>query len=124
MRDLLFDDDDDDWDDDADWDEWSGRLLDDEPPPDLGPCCVCGVIGPTVRNIMMLDQRTPTPGSGWGCFVCGLPMDGAVAVLCDACTHSEIKFVCDGYPAEGKRVPVAELSADVFAHDMSKHAEE
>ena len=43
----------------------------------LGSCCVCGVEGSRVRNIMMLHKRSLEPGKGWGCVQCGLPMDGA-----------------------------------------------
>ncbi len=64
---------------------------DEDEPPDLGPCCACGKSGPDVRNIMMLHVRAPVPGTGWGCFACKLPLNGAVAVLCDICllTHAE-----------------------------------
>jgi hypothetical protein len=92
-------------------------------PHTLGPCCNCGTtVG--VTNIMMLDLRAPTPGKGWGCAVCNLPADGAVAVLCDACLEQPLKTVCDGYPKEGKRVPVDTLSDEPFAHDMEKHRED
>ena len=60
--------------------------------PYLGRCCACleeGTEGNPVRNLMMLDRLAPTPGTGWGCFVCGLPLDGAVAVLCERCVEAE-----------------------------------
>lgn len=118
-RDLLLED----W--DSDEDDFDGEPIDDSDPPDLGNCCCCGVSGTTVRNIMMLNQRGPTPGSGWGCLQCGLPMDGATAVICDACLESEaaILFVCDGYPKDNKRVAVADLAPGLFDHDMSRHPE-
>ena len=50
--------------------------------PSLGPCCMCAGDG---VNIIMLDRRAVIPGHGWGCFICGLPRDGAVAVLCNGC---------------------------------------
>jgi len=88
--------------------------------PDLGTCCGCGG-SINVRNIIMLDKRATVEGFGWGCFQCGLPMAGAVAVLCDACLGIlEPKFACVGYPSENKRVPVEELT-EAFEHDMSKH---
>ncbi len=84
----------------------------------LGPCCTCGTtVG--VNNIMMLELRAPTPGKGWGCLVCNLPQDGAVAVLCDACADGglPLKMVCDGYPKDGKRVPFDSLPDEPFMHD-------
>jgi len=90
----------------------------------LGSCCACGKTGKDVRAIVMLDKRGPKPGHGWGCAQCGLPMDGAVYVLCDACFNAkaEAKFVCVGYPKENVRIPIAEIT-EPFDHDMSKHPE-
>jgi hypothetical protein len=51
--------------------------------PMLGPCCACERVGPRVRNWIMLHKRAVIAGHGWGCFVCGLPPDGASYVLCD-----------------------------------------
>ncbi len=90
----------------------------------LGKCCVCEKEGKTVRNIMMIKKRAPGPGGhGWGCIVCGLPPDGATAVLCDACfdAKKEVRFVCEGYPVMNKRVPIESLSEDEFDHDYAKH---
>jgi hypothetical protein len=94
--------------------------------PDLGPCCHCQKTGPTVRNVVMLAQRAPVPGTGWGCFQCGLPLDGAVAVLCDECLEASLPmlFVCVGRPGEGKRMPIEGLTNEVFDHDLSRHPEE
>lgn len=89
--------------------------------PGLGPCCVCERVGPQVRNVMMIDRRGPVPGKGWGCVICDLPSDGAVAVVCDECTGLDLRFVCAGYISEHKRAPYAELPAGVFAHDAAKH---
>lgn len=91
--------------------------------PELGPCCACGQASDTVRNIIMLDKRAPTPGVGcWACFVCNLPAEGAVAVLCDDCLGrgAHISFACDGPPGSGRRVPIEQLT-ETFDHDMSKH---
>jgi hypothetical protein len=91
----------------------------------LGPCCVCetreGVI-----NVLMLDQRGPMPGQGWGCAVCGLPCDGAIAVLCDPCFYggAALRFACAGYASTGKRVPIDALPPGEFKHDAAKHAED
>ena len=91
--------------------------------PQLGPCCNCGRVD-GVRNIVMLSRRGPTPGRGWGCVVCGLPLDGAIAVMCDDCVGvGEPKFVCSGYPVTPGRVPFNELSPERFDHDPAKHPE-
>jgi hypothetical protein len=92
---------------------------------DFGPCCACEKADSTVRNIVALQKIAPVPNTGWGCFTCDLPMNGAQAVLCDACieTKAEIKFACKGYITEHGRIPVSEL-AGPFEHDMSKHAGE
>jgi len=101
------------------------------PPPhdddriDLGACCACRQSGPTVRNVVCLPLRSPTPGFGWGCVVCGLPSDGAVAVVCDACleTNAPILDVCSGYPKENMRTARASLH-EAFDHDIVMHAGE
>lgn len=98
--------------------------------PDLGPCCICERSAPeaNVRNIIMLDRRGPIPGRGWGCFVCGLPLDGASAVVCDDCLgdgedlEPRLRFACRGWAATDGRIPIAELT-EPFGHDMSKHPE-
>lgn len=96
--------------------------------PGLGPCCVCERVGPSVRNVLMLSKRSPIPGRGWGCFACGLPEDGASAVLCDACMPTdgepmpELRFACRGYPDTDGRVPYAELEGE-FHHDRRFHPE-
>lgn len=92
---------------------------------DFGSCCTCGTtVG--VVNFMMLPYRGPTPGKGWGCVVCGLPADGAVAVLCDTCVESgrPIKFICTGYPNKDGRTPTDDTGVlTPFDHDMTKHPE-
>jgi len=82
----------------------------------LGPCCNCGS-QEHVHNIVMLPRLAPVPGKGWGCAVCGLAMDGAVAVLCDRCVGDEPSAVCVGYPSAGQRMPIAELPETVFDHN-------
>ncbi len=92
---------------------------------DLGPCCHCGATGPIVRNLIMLSVKAKTPGPGcWGCFQCGLPMEGATAVLCDACVDAGLypTSAIDGEPAKGIRLPIGEL-IEPFTHDLSKHPE-
>lgn len=88
---------------------------------ELGTCCSCGKASADVRNILLLPRRG-TEGKGWGCFVCGLPNDGASAVLCDECleTGAEIKYAIVGYAHENERIPVSELT-ERFEHDMAAH---
>lgn len=93
--------------------------------PNLGRCCCCeGTAG--VRTIIMLDRPAPEPGTGWGCVVCGLPLDGAIVVVCDACLEANrpYHFACHGYPGQGRRAPLSELPAGRFEHDMTRHAAE
>ncbi len=94
--------------------------------PELGSCCICqGKRG--VRNILMLHQKAPMPGRGWACLICGLPPDGAVAVLCDRCMEpyqsgaSRLRFVCRGYPDKDGRALIGELDPEPFDHDMKLH---
>lgn len=89
--------------------------------PDLGPCCACGGFD-AVRNVVMFPLRATQPGYGWGCLECGLPSDGAVAVVCDRCFENdvEVRFACDGPPTNQQRVPMSEL-VEPFDHDDAKH---
>jgi hypothetical protein len=94
--------------------------------PNLGPCCVCGR-SKNVRTIVHLPFKSPIPGRGWGCVLCDLPPDGAVAVVCDRCCKTFIAEVslndaCKGYPASDGRVPYSSLSGH-HAHNMTKHNE-
>jgi hypothetical protein len=88
--------------------------------PFLGPCCTCGTTE-GVTNIATLDRRGPIPGRGWGCVVCGLPPDGAVAVLCNNCFGLPTRFACRGYPASDGRIAIANLPKERFAHDPDRH---
>jgi hypothetical protein len=99
------------------------------PPPDaatidLGQCCACRGTE-NVRNIVCLPVRSLTPSYGWGCVVCGLPSDGAVAVVCDACLESgaPILDVCFGYPKENVRTARTSLT-EPFDHDPAAHEDE
>lgn len=96
--------------------------------PELGTCCVCERTE-RVRTILQLHKISPTPGKGWGCFQCGIPMDGAIAVVCDRCfdAHGQkigdaLKFACKGYPAIDGRVPIGELQGE-HEHLLSLHPE-
>lgn len=81
-------------------------------------CCACDEMKP-LRNIAMLPKRAPTPGKGWGCVICRIPNDGAVAIVCDTCIeiNTPIRFVCDGYPAAGARVSIDSLT-ESFDHTL------
>src|SRR5262249_33470594 len=63
----------------------------------------------------------------WGCVVCDLPPDGATAVLCSPCFDlyrrdpTILKLACRGYPVSEGRIPIAELSSDMFEHDRVAH---
>jgi hypothetical protein len=87
--------------------------------PTLGPCCVCETTN-GVHSIIMLGRRAALPGSGWGCFSCRLPNDGAFAVLCDACLErwkadeSILETACRGVPATDGRIAIADLPPGEF----------
>ena len=91
---------------------------------DFGACCSCGREGDdlNIKNVVMLEQKAPAPGSGWGCLVCNLPVDGAVAVICDDCLSlgRPIKFAVAGELKKKRRIPVEDLGAE-HKHDMTKH---
>lgn len=97
----------------------------------FGPCCICeGTVD--VWNLITLPFPAPIPGTGWGCTVCNLPADGAIAVVCDACVGESrdrapllprLKFVFSGLALEKKRAPIASCQTDVlFKHDEITHA--
>jgi len=92
-------------------------------PLDLGPCCACGRHDDTVRNIALLDRRAPVPGTGWGCLSCGLPPNGALALLCDECLSQNrpLIFAVRGFLADRQRILLSELR-DPYLHDEAKHA--
>lgn len=89
---------------------------------DFGPCCACGGTE-NVKNVIGINRLAPTPGKGWGCKICGLPSNGAVAVVCDDCLESEatVKFACAGYALETGRVLVANLK-EAFGHLFNHEA--
>jgi hypothetical protein len=94
--------------------------------PVFTKCCGCGSECWTV-NLVLLPFRSPEPDgeATWGCHRCGLPLQGAVAALCDRCflTHGiTINSVCVGRPEENRRIPTEWLT-EPFDHDMTKHPE-
>jgi hypothetical protein len=90
----------------------------------LGACCACEKNRPDVRNIVMIAKKGVIAGHGWGCVVCGLPLDGASYVLCDACFEAkrEPVYACRGYPGSEGRILLSVLTVP-FDHDESKHSE-
>jgi hypothetical protein len=97
--------------------------MSDDDPPALGPCCIClGERG--VRNVICLHFKAVVPGRGWGCVVCDLPADGAVAVVCNDCIDdwqagaASLRYACRGYPATDGRVPIEALTVP-HEHDLT-----
>ena len=90
-------------------------------PVHVGACCACGVTT-TLRNVMFLDQKAPVAGKGWGCVVCDLPLDGAIALLCDECVANgrEPIEALAGDVESGLRVPVEQLRGE-HRHDLVVH---
>lgn len=93
---------------------------------DLGLCCACDS-AENVRNIITLDRRLDDDmcgdNLGWGCMICGLPFDGAVAALCDGCLESdrEIRYIRLGGIMGGLRAD--SFPCVPFRHDLSRHPE-
>jgi hypothetical protein len=81
----------------------------------LGACCVCGGFN-MVQNIVLLGRAAPRPGTGWGCVACGLPQDGAIAVMCDGCYGMEPRFVVDGEVTSPARIGVDAYLMVPFRH--------
>lgn len=94
----------------------------------LGRCCHCQAASATVT--VMLERRAPVPGTGWGCVVCGLPCDGAIAVLCAGCAGLVMvkgaypELVCEGFAGENNRRLASSLRPEPFEHDEAKHLAE
>ncbi len=96
---------------------------------DLGSCCICEVNDDSVQNLIQLDFKVFGSETCWGCFQCGLPMEGAVAAVCDTCfqqyyetdLESHLKFLMD---TKDRRIPVPPVAERVpHEHDLSKHPE-
>jgi len=102
--------------------------MDEQQAPDLGPCCACMAVGPSVRNVLMLAQKAPIAGRGWGCLLagCSLPSDGAVAVVCDGCLESEadLVYACRGWPGEDGRIPIGDLVGEQVHEEAAHRADE
>lgn len=118
-----------------DFDDYDESDFDDaEPLEDVGPCCSCGGLE-NVRNFIMLDYEAPVKGTGWGCVVCNLPLDGATAVICDGClekawapngqlgAEDTLHYVIEGRAEEKRRLPIEQLEKIPFGHDLKYHEE-
>jgi hypothetical protein len=88
-------------------------------------CCACGSTKLPTNNVVMLDKKSPTPGVGWGCVLCNLPSDGAIAVVCTPCIEAKvpIAFACTSYISDDARTPVEQLAGE-HKHDMKFHQDE
>lgn len=96
-----------------------------EPPPMLGPCCVCRKPG-RHANVMCLDFEAPAGFKGWGCIICNKPQRGAVAVYCNACVDTkqpaDAVDICGGtYVTDKVRVPLEGYVRVPFSHDEKLH---
>lgn len=93
---------------------------------EYGTCCVCESEMETC-GIIQLGYKVESE-SGWGCYQCGLPMEGAIAIVCGDCVdkHAEtiedqIKYLMDGKKG---RFPVPPVEKRVtHEHDLSLHPE-
>jgi hypothetical protein len=91
----------------------------------LGTCCGCETTE-NVFTLVSLRFRSKIAGHGWGCVVCHVPSDGAMAVLCNDCdaraqregVDKVLRFACRGYPGEDGRAPIDKFT-EPFGHDMS-----
>jgi hypothetical protein len=93
--------------------------------PDLGPCCCCGGCE-EVNNVVMLPWKGSVSGTGWGCAQCGLPNDGAVCVVCDAClvANAAPQFAVKGWITQHDREPLVLIKfGSPHSHDLRYHPE-
>ena len=89
-------------------------------------CCACGQCAIS-RNIAMLPWLCALPGKGWGCVVCGIPANGAIAIICDRCAETgkdiaDIAWACCGDGAGFEPIDLTKARGE-FGHDLSKHPE-
>ncbi len=72
----------------------------------------------------MLPFHAAIPGTGWGCLLCELPANGAVAVICHDCLRNltPIRFAIDGHAEDKMRVPLTAIAGNgPFGHNHDKH---
>lgn len=90
-----------------------------------GACCACQSEGPH-RNLVTVKITAPEAGTGWGCIICGLEPNGAIAVLCDDCVEAQavsITHVSLGRVNTGNRISIQDYRHEDFDHDMAVHEE-
>lgn len=91
----------------------------------VGTCCACRRADVGLRNVVCMTFRAPESafGKGWGCVVCAIPGNGALAVICDNCMGREapIVDVCAGYLAEPARAEAEPLRAIPWSHIRAFH---
>jgi hypothetical protein len=88
-------------------------------------CCACGQVKAPCRTIAFLGVKAPIPGTGWACFLCHLPPDGAVAVVCDDCSADEtmeLQWAIVGRMDSEARMLIVELQGE-HRHDLRFHPE-
>lgn len=94
---------------------------------EFGTCCVCEMGDMEDCGLVQLGYKMESE-SGWGCLQCGLPMEGAIAVVCSDCydkygekIEDQIKYLIDGKKG---RIPVPPVENRVpHEHDLSLHPE-
>lgn len=91
----------------------------------VGSCCACRREDVRLRNVVCMTFRAPSGalGKGWGCVVCAIPADGAIAVVCDECMAAErpIVDVCAGYARDPERTPAEPLRPIPWSHIRAFH---
>ncbi len=94
----------------------------------VGPCCACRRGDVVLRVVVLQDFRVPKSalGKGWGCVVCAIPGNGAIAVLCEPCAAAQapVVDVCAGYPTEAGRAEAEPLRAFPWSHIRAFHRED
>lgn len=89
---------------------------------DYGPCCATESDG--ADNLVFLPLELPEEfhGYGWGCDVCKLPSNGAMAVITDDAKRENlhIKQVIAGLHSGHKRMDIRSCTK-AFEHDQEAH---
>jgi hypothetical protein len=95
-------------------------------PPErvTAPCCGCRV-DRKLTWLVHVSRLAPTPGTGWGCDGCGLPNNGAVALICDPCralgNAVVIRDVCTAVANRSGRTPIELVERTAFDHRWERH---